>query len=313
MSYKNKTAVFFGTSIPAGTAFFEGEEYSIPTYTGRLLGMNIINEAMGCSMARRGWINAKTGIDNYGITGHAWQNAFWAMGANLKEKQDLIDNYETKWASLLGGDFVGAKGDGSEIGKPIKLSDENIESILYSSYENKLVKYLDGRCEMPDLFIFEHGHNDFDGYSDEKMSGIPSVEPADINDFDRSLYGDVMAFYVRLIYEANKDAKILFVSHYANDTQKFAKMFNAQKEAAEYNKVWFCNVADKIGWNSSKVCAKGYWENGVWVKDESKNEPITRLELALCDTIHPHSDATGSAIKREAEIIAKYIETHICL
>lgn len=290
---KNKNIVFFGTSIPAGTVKIEGVEQSIPSYMGELLHATVINESVGSSMARLGWNSSKTENDPYGWTGRAWQNVFRAMGATLEEKRDLIENYETKWRDLIGGDFEGSSGDGSGTGKPMTLTSKMESDILSWSYENKLIPYLDGTKTMPDLFIFEHGHNDYA----PDMSGIPSANPDDINGYNRSLYSDVMAFYFRLIWEANPQARILIVSHYANDTEKSKRIFDAQKKCAEHNKVWFCDIANNVGWSQQKVTV-----NGV---------PKTRLEQCLPDALHPSTDTSGNAVKRESKIITNYIKAFI--
>ena len=146
---------------------------------------------------------------------------------------------------------------------------------------------------MPDLFIFEHGHNDYA----PDMSGIPSTNPDNISGYNRSLYSDIMAFYFRLIWEANPQAQILIVSHYANDTEKSKRIFEAQKECAEHNKVWFCNIANNIGWSQQKVMVNGVLK--------------TRLEQCLPDALHPSTDASGNAVKRESKIIANYIKAFI--
>lgn len=290
---KDKNIVFFGTSIPAGTVKIDGVEQSIPSYMGELLHATVINESIGSSMARLGWNSSKTENDPYGWTGRAWQNVFRAMGATLEEKRDLIENYETKWRDLIGGDFEGSSGDGSGTGKPMTLTSKMESDILSWSYENKLIPYLNGTKTMPDLFIFEHGHNDYA----PDMSGIPSANPDDINGCNRSLYSDVMAFYFRLIWEANPQARILIVSHYANDTEKSKRIFDAQKECAEHNKVWFCDIANNVGWSQQKVMV-----NGV---------PKTRLEQCLPDALHPSTDTSGNAVKRESKIIANYIKAFI--
>ena len=314
--YIGKTAVFFGTSIPAGTVSFDGGVYSIPTYVGKILGMTVINESLGSSIACRGFYNAKTDTDQYGWTGKPWQNVFLSMGANLTEKQDLIDNYSSKWASLLGGDFSGANGDGTGTGKPTEMTEYWKNQILKASYENKLIPYLDGTKQMPDLFIFEHGHNDYDySVSGGGFSPIPSVNPDNIADYDRSKYGDAMAFYFRLIWQFNPQAKILVVSHYADDNSSNGKgIFNAQKEMANYLGVPFCDVANNIGWTQQKISTSGYWgADGIWVESGGTLQTLTRLNQCLKDGLHPHSDKSGNAIKREAQVIAKFIMANINL
>jgi hypothetical protein len=163
---------------------------------------------------------------------------------------------------------------------------------------------------MPDLFIFEHGRNDTSGLT----TGIASVNPDDINDLDRCLFGDVMAFYIRLIWQANPRAKILIVSNYENDSSFYHNVYPAQKEVAESNKVWFCDVANNIGWSSvKKMTTTGYWSNGIWVASGGQSHTITCLEAAFPDKVHPHTDKSGNAIMRESQIIADFIKSHIIL
>lgn len=312
--YEGKTAVFFGTSIPAGVVNINGASYSIPTYVGKLLNMTVINESVGSSMARRGWKDKESSQDPYGWTDIPWQNVFLGMGKNLSECDDLINNYDSKWKNLIGGDFAPAGQDGTGVGKPNSMVDPWPSRIRASSYENKLLPYLNGTKPMPNLFIFEHGHNDIKSFERDTLTGIASINPDDISGFDRSLYGDVMAFYIRLIKSYNPSAKILIVSNYENDSVGYQRVFTSQKEAAESNKVWFCDVANKIGWSDTKkITTTGYWNNGIWVNSGGSYQTITFLSAAFPDRVHPHTDLSGKAIIREAEIIAKFIEANISL
>jgi len=311
-----KTAVVFGTSIPAGKVTINRTEYTIPSYAAMLCGMTVFNEAIGSSCARRGWRAEATANDSYGWTHHAWQNVFLSMGKNLTECTDLINNYDSKWKDLIGGDFAPAGQDDTGLGKPNAMDDYWAGKIRASSYENILVPYLDGTKPMPDLFIFEHGHNDVDSYNSQysEITGVASVNPNDIADLDRSLFGDVMAFYIRLIWQANPRAKILIVSNYENDSEKYQHVFTAQKAVAESNKVYFCNVADVIGWSDvKKITTTGYWTGtpGIWVNSGGTSQTITCLGAAFPDKIHPHTDQSGKAVIREAEVIANYIRSHI--
>lgn len=307
--FVGKTAVFFGTSIPAGAIAFGDGVYSIPTYVGKLTGLDVINEAVGSSCARRGWTNKKTENDQYGWTGIPWQCVFRSMGSSLAEKEDLITNYTSKWANLIGGDFEGSSGDGSGTGKPTTLTDTMKAEIRGWSYENKLMPYLDGRKPMPDIFIFEHAHNDY-GYSDPHYSGTATNE----SNLDMSEYADAMYFYIKKIFRANPQAKIIIVSHYDNSSAKGKAIFNAQKDLAENHGLWFCDVANNIGWTQRTVQTNGYWgSNKMWVNSGGTEQTITRRAMAMYDDLHPHSDASGNAIKREAEIIASYIKANITL
>ena len=306
-AYKNKSIIFFGTSIIMPSS------HSIPAYIGNILGCNIINKAYGSSCARRGWDNKITENDPYGWTGVAWQNVFRAMGANLSEKQDLIDNYATKWKDLLGGNSDGSEGDGSGSVKPSTLSEANIAEIKGCSYENLLIPYLDGTYPMPDLFVFEHGRNDVNswyGGSDSDFVGTVSNE----NSLNRSKYGDVMYFYIQKIFEANPQAKVLIMSYYEHDSAKGAAIVPAQKQLAEYHGVYFCDVSNAVAWSQRKVTTTGYWgSDHIWHNSGGTQQTITRRQQALYDNLHPHSDYSGKASMRVAEIVAKYIDSYVSI
>lgn len=301
-SLENKTMVWFGTSIPQNTTYFEGADWSIPSYAGKLLNMNVINECYGASIGARGIYNKITDNDPYGWTGVSWYAVFRALGANLAEKQDLIENYENKWYDLIGGStdplYPGAK--------PQTLSESLRNEILSCSYENRLMPYLDGRKPLPDLFVFEHGYND------SQATVFSGISPNERN-LNRSLYSDAMYFYFQKIFEVNPQAKILIVSHYENTSTVGKKAVDAQKELAEYHGIHFCNVAENIAWSQRLVNTTGYWNNGIWIPNGGSMRTITRLEQAIPDQIHPHTDKSGNAIKREAQIIADYIKNNINL
>ena len=305
--YKDKTIIFFGTSIIMPSA------HSIPSYIGDILGCNIVNQAKGSSCARRGWDNKISANDEYGWTGVAWQNVFRAMGANLTEKQDLIDNYETKWRDLLGGNSDGSEGDGSGSVKPTTLSSANIAEIKACSYENLLIPYLDGTEAMPDLFVFEHARNDVNswyGGNDSDFVGTVANE----NSLNRSKYGDVMYFYIQKIFEANPQAKVMIMSYYEHDSAKGAVIVPAQKQLAEYHGVYFCDVSNAVAWTQRKVTTTGYWDaNHIWINSGGLQQTITRRQQALYDNLHPHSDYSGRASMRVAEIVARYIDSNIML
>lgn len=290
-----KTAVIYGTSITSDAV------YGIPNYIRSITGLTLICESVGSSCARRGWASRETADDPYGWTGTSWQNVFLAMGANLTEKQDLIDNYESKWADLLGGDYEGSSGDGTGTGKPQTLNAEWIAKIKGASYENKLIPYLDGTKDMPDLFIFEHGHNDYEA----GMSGLVTNE----NSLDMSTYGGAMYFYFKKIFEANPQAKIMVLSHYENTSVKGKTIFDAMHELANYHGVAFCNVADALAWSQRLVTTTGYWDQSthLWVPSGGASQTITRRQQALFDDLHPHNDWSGNASRREASIVSDYM------
>ena len=221
---------------------------------------------------------------------------------NIQKWFKFSMNYESKWYDLIGGStdplYVNAK--------PTTLTDALKAEIKSCSYENRLLPYLNGTKPMPDLFVFEHGYND------SQATVFSGISPDETN-LNRSLYSDAMYFYFKTIFEANPQAKILVVSHYENTSAIGKKTFDAQKELAQYHGVYFCDVANNVGWSQRLVTTTGYWDDGVWVPSGGTSRTITRLEQCIPDKVHPHTDKSGNAIKREAQIIADYINANINL
>ena len=308
-----KTAVVYGTSIFSNTMNFDGNVFSIPSYAGMLLGMDVINEAVGASIAARGNVSVETADDPYGWTGVSWYAVFRAMGKNLTECQDLIDNYESKWyAKIAGPDdplYQGAK-------PQPPLAQQYIDEIRADSYENKLLPYLNGTKPMPDLFIFEHGHNDY--WNDGEYGDLP----ADENNLNMSTFMGAMSFYIKKIFEANRNAKILIVSFYDGSesaTKHGAEIVEGQKKLAEYQNVYFCDLT-VTGWNQRLVTTTGYWseldaeQNGYyWIPSGGTERTITRRQYFIPDDLHPHLDASGRAVKQAGQILADFIKNNINL
>lgn len=308
-----KTAVVYGTSIFSNTMNFDGNVFSIPSYAGMLLGMDIINEAVGASIAARGNVSVETVDDPYGWTGVSWYAVFRAMGKNLTECQDLIDNYGSKWYDKIAGPddplYTGAK-------PSAPLSQAYQDEIKADSYENKLIPYLDGTKPMPDLFIFEHGHNDY--WNDGEYGDLPEDE----TNLNMSTFMGAMSFYIKKIFEANRNAKILIVSFYdgsESDTKHGAAIVEGQKKLAEYQNVYFCDMT-VTGWNQRLVTTTGYWgemdteQNGYyWIPSGGTERTITRRQYFIPDDLHPHLDASGRAVKQAGQILADFIKNNINL
>lgn len=305
--WTGKTIWWCGTSIPANGAPVGEENLSYPAYVGKLLGANVINKAISSSCARRGWKNKETQSDPYGWTDVAWQNVFLAMGANLTEKQDLIDNYST-WKNIIGGDFNGSGSDGTGTGKPESLTHEWIDRINASSYENILMPYLDGTYDMPDLFVFDHGHND---YGNGETFAEMTTQPADA--YDRSTFIGAMSFFFEQIFVANPHAKIVIISHYANDTVKQNTITTAQNNLANLWDLPIFDIYDKLGWSQQVITTTGYWDASTskWVNSGGAEQQISMLWVHLRDGLHPSSDQSGKAIVQIGREIAQYLENNI--
>ena len=150
--WTGKTIWWCGTSIPAG---------GYPQIAGEMLGANVINTATGGSMCRA---NVRTGDYN----GVNISNITSSLSMTLEEAESFISNY----ASIRQLDMNG--------NLPATLDDSYIKRIRQGSFEVKLMPYLDGTKPMPDLWIIDHGHNDWK-YCDSKGQIDIALEPTRAN------------------------------------------------------------------------------------------------------------------------------------
>ena len=107
----------------------------------------------------------------------------------------------------------------------------------------------------------------------------------------------------------------MICSHYENQTARGNTVWSAQKELASYHGLWFCDVANGIGWTQRKVETTGYWDTTthLWVPSGGLLQTMTRKQQCLYDDLHPHNDWSGNASRREGQIIAQFIRSHIVL
>lgn len=298
-SWAGRHVLWLGTSISAGGQSFRGAYHTMPEYVCSLLGATVHNEAVGESMLRRGYDELMDTDDPYGWTGAIWNNVFRSLMSTLGEKQELIDNYDAKWRDLLTGD-----------NKPASMTDALATDIRGWSFENKVTPYLNGSRTMPDLVVIEHGRNDVPtfGTISREMPGAASVNPEQISGFNRSKYGDAMAYLIRLIRQYNRNVPIVILGHFDN-TGTFALLPREQRDAATYNGVYFCDTTP-MGWNGHLVTVSGYWSSGVWIPD-NVTRTMTRLQQCLADAVHPFSDRSGNALMAESGLVYEYIQNHV--
>ena len=150
--WTGKTIWWCGTSIPAG---------GYPQIAGEMLGANVINTATGGSMCRA---NVRTGDYN----GVNISNITSSLSMTLEEVESFISNYATIRQLDMNGNL------------PATLDDSYIKRIRQGSFEVKLMPYLDGTKPMPDLWIIDHGHNDWK-YRDSKGQIDIALEPTRAN------------------------------------------------------------------------------------------------------------------------------------
>jgi hypothetical protein len=295
--------LWLGTSIPAGYPFEGGASY--PARVAAKLGATVNNQAQAASPARIGVVARRTATDPYGWTGSNWLNVALSLAMTVAEKNDLIDNWGSKWRDLLGGD-----------GKPNVLDDPTKALWRGCSYENRLIPYL----ASTDLFIFDHGHNDWSmnpgGGSDGALAGpdggdmlyLPSAAnpPAYPDPLtgadptrDRSTFRGAMAFLIDKILAANPRARIAFVGHYEDSPGRKPNIVVGQKAVA----------AD---WDFPLI---PLWSLTGWSNQTIKSGPSAgkRLtEVWMPDDLHPGSDATGEANALIANILAAQFTAMVC-
>lgn len=150
--WTGKTIWWCGTSIPAG---------GYPQMAGEMLGATVINTATGGSMCRA---NVRTGDYN----GVNISNITSSLSMTSEEVERFIDNYSQ------------IRQLDKNKNLPETLDDAYKNRMRQGTFEVKLMPYLDGTKPMPDLWIIDHGHNDWK-YRDSKGNIDIALEPTRAN------------------------------------------------------------------------------------------------------------------------------------
>ena len=158
--WTGKTFLWMGTSIPAGSDpdAGEGTGSTYPALVAGYLGATTVNKAKGSSCVR---VNASDGE----YTGMMFSHFLRAMSRTVDEADAIAANWTTIQPKISSA--------------PSELTETHVNTMKAHSFENLLVPYLDGTNAMPDLFVFDHGHNDvrpkgIDGENDLWIN--PSVQ-----------------------------------------------------------------------------------------------------------------------------------------
>lgn len=281
---RGKTAVWFGTSIPAGG----GITGSHVDYIAEALGLTITNEAIGGSAARGGIADRRTTGDTYGWTGASYANLRVAMGKSDAECSDLIDNWVSKWRDRV----IGTKPAASP------LSSEEQAVIRGSSYESILDPHL-GDGNRKDYYIFDHGYNDWAwAYFSESLASpgvallTEDMDTVPGTRFDRATFIGAMEFYMNRIWADNSKARIILIGHF--DNQFAPNIAEGQELLASRTNYPLFKLWEKVGWSQQEIV--GGADNGK-----------TLYEVWLPDDIHPFSDESGQARDLLASLIARWL------
>ena len=223
--WSGKNIWWCGTSIPAG---------GYPLLVGEELGAMVFQEAVGGSMCRA---NVSAGDYN----GANISNITSSLSMTIEEANAFIANYDALRSLSKNASW------------PTTLEASYQKRILSGSFEAKLLPYLDGRKPMPDLFVIDHGHNDWK-YRDANGNIDIELEPTvqnikngllaedtymtandyanlkkyfgDLSDFpqdkleefaasvNRNCFKGAVNFIMTLILSRNPHARIVFISNY---------------------------------------------------------------------------------------------------
>lgn len=319
--WKNKTILWMGTSIPAGEDATIRQTY--PKSVCDALGANCVNIALGSSMCR-----ASTRTGNY--AGGLSYNILYALSQTVEEKQYLIDNWSTVRTVLHDPNTLET------------LSDSQKATTLASSFENRLLPYLNGTYDMPDLFVIDHGHNDWKSYYTLPDGTTPDIglEPTVAN-----ISGDILAEDTYMT--SNNCAKLTaFLGSLANIpvSQKDAFLAainrNCFKGAVgfictlilRYNprakivlignidteKQGLTQAQDEISYDWCYPIAKIWNQFGLgahyipgtattWAVAGTTD--LTQKNVYIKDNVHPYTDTTGEMTQRITKVLSDFLLT----
>ena len=286
--WKGKTIWICGTSITKGG----GQGKSYIDKVGELLECNIINVAEGGSSI---CCKLENSTNMYKLP-NDFTSAYRCFSGTLEEKAYI---YEQQNNGIYAGNNL------------------SLETISNMSYEIKLVPYIDGTYQQPDLFILEHGANDLRPMAQEIYN--------ETNPYDLTNYYGCMNFIISLIYQKAKNPNLMLMGHYENQSPKRiiesgqddygARTIASRKEVSKKQEIianlWnipICKTWEEMGASQMLIKSKGKWVNGYWNDNfYSTERDITMLNHLIPDGTHPHSDLSGYANMKVAKILANFI------
>lgn len=315
-----------GTSIPEGrdTALdSEGSGLSYPELVGQILGANVYNEALGSSMCRA---NVRTGNFVHGKAA----NIIRALTMTTEEKQNLITNWDTIRQVL----------DDPNTYPTLDTTQQAVA--LGATFEQRLMPYLNGTKPMPDLFVIDHGHNDWKSFYTMPDGTTPDTE---LKPTVENIANNVLAEDTYMT--ANNNAKLIsFFTEISNiPSAKRAEFIASVNRNCFIGAVNFlCTlilsknprarilfIGNLDNWEKPQVQpAQEYiasswnfhlikmWEylgfsghyipNTATYWDDEGTTDLTVKEIYCKDGVHPHSDETGEAIEIYAHTIANVLK-----
>ena len=325
--WNGKKIWWCGTSIPYGkdqALDSEGSGLTYPEMVGELLGAKVYNEALGSSMARA---NVRTG-DYVNAMSY---NLLLSLSQTREEKQFIINNWSTIRQLLIDPNTFET------------LSSDMQASALSATFEERLLPYLDGTYDMPDLFVFDHGHNDWKSFYTMPDGITPDTE---LQPTAANITNDVLAEDVYMT--ANSNAKLIsFFGEIANIPSAKRAEFIASVNRncfigainflctliLSYNpraRIVFIGNLDNwakpqvqpaqealaSSWNFPLIktwnylgFSNHYVPNSATFWDEEGTTDLIVKDIYCKDAVHPHSDTTGIALQLYAHALANIMRT----
>ena len=280
-TFKGKKIVWYGTSIPANGWFGDEHPNAYPQQVGRLIGAQVINEAIGSSCIHCKDPERITENNPYGFkTG--FESCSRCMTNTDEEMQWIIENWDS-------GVFTE--------GLPDSMDEWLKGQIRACGYEQKLDKYLTP-ATFPDLFVFDHGFNDSSDMNDYYET---------YGTYNKYTFRGGMNFLIKRILDYNPYANIVIIGNYTT-TRDVPEM---QETVAKDWALPICRQWEYLGLSTTQnVTANGYWDDSgaeyEWIEDGTARTYTMRDRL-VPDHIHPHSNPTGQVVKKMALGIAKWL------
>jgi hypothetical protein len=319
--WSEKTLWWCGTSIPAGTSGLLGDtQGAYPAQVALNLNATVVNKAVGGSMCR---VNVRTGD----YIGANFKNITSCLSMTKAEIESFITNYATIKSVLTGS-------------APETLNAEYLARLRAASFEDRLLPYLNGTLPMPDLFIIDHGHNDYkytlaaggtdigllptvgnilsgelaeDTYMtannnanlESFFGSLANIEASKkaifIASVNRNCFIGAVNFICTLILKYSPRKRITLVSNYENFSD-YAPLIPVQKSIAEDWHFPICEVWKYLGFSDHIIPGtQDYWGGA--------GNDLTALEIYCRDTVHPHLDTTGISNAIYAGVLTEFIKT----
>ena len=276
---KGKKIVWYGTSIPAGGYIGSEVTRNYPTFIAEKYDCTVFNEAVGSSCAHCKELNAVSTANPYGF------NPDYTLSSRCltnteEEMQWMIAHYnESFWTN-----------------KPT-LTDEYKSQMLSFSFANRVDKYLTNET-FPDLFVFDHGYNDY----------VSSADNYTGHEFEAYTLRGALNILFRRIYSFNPKAKILIIGNYKYQTRN-GLVVNAQKETAQFWDIPMFDTWKYTSLSDAEVYTTKQWvqSGGSWVEQDTTYHSETLNNILLPDGVHPHSRPDNLIINRMADAIGNWL------